>query len=119
MPSMATPRRRTESASSGGSTRAYRGEQLTLRNHDHRSGYGLDVRVTDDTGTTVARERYVVGSQTTKRAFDLCPPGEYTIEVSHGGERADAVTCRLGESAADTVVVECGNGVVSVAVGPL
>ena len=118
MPSTAPPRRRTESVGSSVSTgRAYQGEQLTLRNHDHRSGYELGVHVTDGEGTTVGQERYVVGSETTKRVFDVCPPGEYTVEVSHAGEVTDTVAGRLDESADGTVVVECGNGVVSVTTG--
>jgi len=115
---MATPRRRTESSGSATAAgRAHRGEQLTLRNHDHRSGYELGVHVTDGEGTTVERERFVVGSETTKREFGVCPPGEYTVAVSHAGEVADTVTARLDESATGTVVVECGNGVVSVTTG--
>jgi hypothetical protein len=40
-----------------------------------------------------------------------------TVEVVHAGEFAGTVTTRLDDSREGTVVIECGNGVVTVTEG--
>ena len=117
-PGTATHRQTESAARSPPLGRDYRGEQLTLRNHDASSGYGLTVVVSDPAGPVRARSRFVVGSGTTTRVYDLCEPGEVTVEVRHAGEAVGTVRTELDETPAGTVVVECGNGVVTAASGP-
>lgn len=119
MPSTDATHRQTEStAVAEQPARAYRGEQLTIHNHDERTGYGLTVRVTAADGHVLERTGYYVGSGTTKRVFDVCEGGEVTIDVVHAGEAVGSVTTPLDDTPGGTAVIECGNGVVTVTTGP-
>lgn len=116
---MDTTHRQTEStAVAEQPTRAYRGEQLTIRNHDERTGYGLTVRVTAADGRVLERTGYYVGSGTTKRVFDICDGGDVTVDVVHAGETVGSVRTRLDDTPTGTALIECGNGVVTVTSGP-
>lgn len=119
MPSTEATHRRTEStATTGPPAREYRGEQLTIRNHDERSGYGLTVRVIAADGNVLERNGHYVGSGTTKRVFDIADGGEVTVDVMHAGASVGSVTTHLDGTPEGTVVVDCGNGVVTVTAGP-
>lgn len=118
MPSITSPHRRTESTARGGPADPdYRGEQLTIRNHDDGTGYGLTLGVTDDDGRVLVRTSYFVGAGTTKRVFDLCEPGEVTVEARHAGRSAGSVTTHVDDSPERTVVIECGDGAVTTRAG--
>lgn len=119
VPSIDATHRQTEStAVAEQPARAYRGEQLTIRNHDERTGYGLTLRVTTVDGDVLERTGYYVGSGTTKRVFDRWDAGEVTVDVVHAGESVGSVTTQLDDTSAGTVVIECGNGAVTVTSGP-
>lgn len=64
------------------------------------------------------RTRYFVGSDTTKRVFALCEPGEVTVEVFHAGERAATIKHTVDDTPGGTVVVECADGTVHATTGP-
>jgi hypothetical protein len=117
MPASMATHRRTESITRTADDAAYRGEHLTLRNHDERTGYGITLRVSDADGRVLERTGYYLGSGTTKRVYDVADVGPVTVEVVHAGEFAGAVTTRLDDSREGTVVIECGNGVVTVTEG--
>lgn len=95
---------------------AYRGEQVTLRNRDDRTGYGLTLRVTRPDGDHVDRRDVYLGAGTTTRLFDVCDPGPVCLMVAHAGRPADAVEARLDGSQDGSVLVECGRGVVAATV---
>lgn len=118
MPATAIPHRRTESvARCAPRAHDYRGEHLTLRNLDPKGGYGLTVRLRDSAGRREPND-YFLGSNTTKRVFDCCEPGEVTVEVFHAGERAATLTTTVDDTPSGTAVVECARGVVTARTGP-
>jgi hypothetical protein len=110
--------RQTESAAGrapAGTT--YRGEQVTLHNHDHRTGYGLGIRLSRPDGTVIERTDHYLGSGTTTRLFGICDPGPVHLEVAHAGRTVAETAGHLDDSPAGTVRIECGNGVVTATIG--
>jgi hypothetical protein len=118
MPTVSSHHRRTESAARATPAGTdYRGEHVTLRNHDHRSGYGLTICLRRPGGRVIERTDYYLGSGTTKRLFDVAAPGPVHAEVVHAGNSIAETACRLDDTPAGTIVVECGNGVVTATAG--
>ncbi len=118
MQSVSSPHRRTESVARASTAGAdYRGEHVTLRNHDDRSGYGLTICLRRPGGRVLERTDYYLGSGTTKRLFDVAAPGPVHVEVVHAGRPVAETACRLDETPDGTIVVECGNGVVTATAG--
>lgn len=77
----------------------------------------MTVAVSALDGSQLDRQGYFLGADTTKRVFDLVDSREVRVEVWHAGQRADAVTARVGDTPERTVVVDCGNGVVTAVAG--
>jgi hypothetical protein len=90
-------------------------EDLAVRNYDLDRSRAITVTVRSrDTGETRLADRFDLEPAGTAAA-DL-PAGTYEVVVETGGDRATAV-CEVGPSPFESVVVEAGNGVVSVSQG--
>jgi hypothetical protein len=107
-----------------------RSEQLHLRNYDESRRYRLTVSVSRP-GTPVEHEAtYELDPGDATSELEIAPPGRYEVRVSGtfrpaGRERADGTVgadgttanCNVGDRPQQTVVVECGNGIVAVSEG--
>ena len=88
-------------------------EDVLIRNYDFQWGYDLEVAVTDADGEPVHDERYYLQPGETKSEFELFGSGEHEVQVVLDNRRT--VTARVGiGGATDGVLVELGNGAVSV-----
>lgn len=90
-----------------------RSEDLLLRNHDFQWGYDVEVEVRDDDGV-VFEKRYYLQPGGARSVLDLLPAGEYTVRVVLDNRREVTRECRVGDGADQGVLVELGNGAVSV-----
>jgi hypothetical protein len=88
-------------------------EQLHLRNYDQAAGYDLNIRLRRD-GRCAVDQRLYLQPGGIRCLGKLVPPGEWQVVVSLSGKQPTRERCSLGPSIAQTVVIECGNGVVAV-----
>jgi hypothetical protein len=107
-------------------------EDVLIRNHDFQWGYDLelsvvaadgsgaeDVDVADADGSAVVdgrpvhEERYYLQPGATRSEFDVFESGEYEVRVVLDGCRTDAARVSV-DHAEDGVLIELGNGAVSV-----
>lgn len=94
-----------------------RTEDIHVRSYDHRWSYDLDVEVRTRDGIQVFRERYYVAPGQSTSELNALPSGEHEITVTVDDDRCERVQCRIGDSPDHTVVIEVGNGVLSVSEG--
>lgn len=92
--------------------------ELCLRNHDAERTYELAVAAVNLDNPTQYQRAYTLQPGDIQRERGLFLPGTYNLAVTLDGGNREAVTCRLSEHPADTVLVECGNGVLSVTPEP-
>jgi hypothetical protein len=88
-------------------------EHIYCRNHDHTSGY--DLKITIRRMDTVAfDERLYLQTGCLRTLSDVVPSGTWQVSVSLDRQTTQTAVCSVGPSREQTVVVECGNGAVSV-----
>jgi hypothetical protein len=102
---------RAEHAQAGTDT-----EDVHIRNYDGREAHSLHVRMVGDNGV-VFEERYRLAPGGAESELGVVPAGEYDVEVELDGLRRRAGRCAVGEGPEHTVLVEMGNGTVSVTEG--
>jgi hypothetical protein len=107
--------RETAAVRSDGSVRRVDSEDVHVRNYDARETHRLGVRAVGG-GRTVERT-YRVGPGATESERDALPPGEYDVEVELDGLRRWTGHCRVDEGPEHTVLIEVGNGLVSITEG--
>lgn len=91
---------------------------LCLRNHDVERAYEVTVRAVNLDDREQVRRSYALRPGDLRRELGAFPPGRYNVAVTLDAGARETVTCRLSEHPADTVLVECGNGVLSVTTDP-
>lgn len=92
-------------------------EHVHLRNHDHQWGYDLALEVVDADGRAVFEDRYYLQPGQTESELDALPAGEYEIRATLDNLQEATLECRIGPDPEHTVVVEMGNGVLSLTAG--
>lgn len=92
-------------------------DAVLVRSYDHRRAYDLDVAVASTTGERVFRERFYLLPGHTERVPSVGPTGEYTVRVVLDNDRERETDCELGGSPERTLVIEVGNGSVSLTDG--
>jgi hypothetical protein len=104
-------------------------EQLHLRNYDESRQYRLTVSVRQPNGGPEYEATYELAPSDVGSELEIVPPGRYEVHVSgsfrpvgeqshHAAGRDEATaSCNVGDRPPQTVVVECGNGVVTVSEG--
>jgi hypothetical protein len=100
---------------SGRTVRSVESEDVHLRNYDARETHHLWLRAAGEDRTV--ERTYRLGPGTTESETDLLPPGEYDVEVELDGLRRWAGRCRVDDGPEHTVLVEVGNGLVSITEG--
>jgi hypothetical protein len=94
-----------------------RTEDVHIRSYDHWRSYDIRVEIRTRDGIPVFERRYDVAPGRSTGELDTLPDGEYEIVVTAGDDRCERVQCRIGASPDHTVVIEVGNGVLSVTKG--
>jgi hypothetical protein len=105
-------------------------EQLHLRNYDESRRYRLTVSVSRPGAPPEHEATYELDPGDAASELEIAPPGRYDVRVSGsfrpaGPTRADGTagtkevtaSCNVGDRPPQTIVVECGNGLVAVSEG--
>lgn len=92
-------------------------EQVHIRNHDHRVGYDLNLEIVDAGGQRVFENRYYLQPGQIESELEALPPSEYEIRATLDNLRMETLQCRIGPEPEHTLVVEMGNGVLSLTQG--
>lgn len=99
-----------------GPSRAPETEDVLIRNHDFQRGYDLEIAATGADGEGVHDERFYLQPGETRSVFDAFDPGVYEVRVVLDGRRTASARVRIDDPT-DGVLVEVGNGTVSVHAG--
>ena len=91
--------------------------KLVLRSYDHQRSYDIEVTITDQGGTQVFQDRFVLFPGATESVSDLIPSGTFSITVSANAAQERTLETRLDSSPERTAVVEVGNGILSLTAG--
>jgi hypothetical protein len=90
---------------------------LQLRNYDDQA-YAVEVVVRDEADDSLALERiYDLAPGECRAERDVLARGSYEVTAGTASGKRDGATCRVGEAPTETVTVEVGNHVVTVADG--
>ena len=105
-------------------------EQLHLRNYDESRCYRLTVSLSRPEGGPEHESTHELGPGEVSSELEIVPPGRYEVEVSasfrpangthpdgSAGTHEETTDCNVGDRPPQTIVVECGNGVVAVSEG--
>lgn len=109
-----------ESGRSGGSTGREDvpvTEALLIRSYDHQSAYDVEVELIDEDGLALFRESHYLLPGHTHSVTDGIPPGEYRAIVTLDNELERDARCRIGPSPEHGLVIEVGNGALSLTEG--
>jgi hypothetical protein len=93
-----------------------RSEEVHIRNFDVERTYSLTLTLRDEDGLVFAN-RYHLKPGKAVSELDRLPPGKYVVHAKLNGRRHEFAVCEINESPAKTVLVELGNGTVSVTEG--
>ena len=88
-------------------------EQIYCRNYDPTSGYDLNISIRR-LDTIAFDERLYRQPGRLRTLSDVVPSGTWQVSVSLDRQTARTAVCSIGPSSEQTVVVECGNGTLSV-----
>ena len=88
-------------------------EDLLIRNHDFQWGYDVEVEVRDEDGP-VHEARYYLQSGGTRSEGALLPAGVYHVRVVLDNDRTGSARCHVDDAGDAGILVELGNGAVSV-----
>ena len=119
----------TTTTRKGGAVRT-RCEQLHLRNYDEDRTYRQTVSVSRAEEPPEHEATYELAPGETESELEIIPPERYEVHVSGSfrpapgehpngtaGSDTAASSCNVGDRAPQTIVLECGNGIVSVSEG--
>ncbi|MFB6301225.1 MAG: hypothetical protein ABEH65_13310 [Halobacteriales archaeon] len=121
-----SPQRRTESRSrqavlddrrSIDSETRSASEEILIRSYDHRWAYDLEIEAVDAAGESIYRKRYYLQPGQIEGVRNELPTGEYELWITLDNTHHKTVDCRIGSAPEDTVVIEIGNGTMSITQG--
>ncbi|MFB6361230.1 MAG: hypothetical protein ABEH59_07890 [Halobacteriales archaeon] len=92
-------------------------EDIHIRNFDHQWGYDLAIEAVDEDGETVLEKRYYLQSGRVESELDVLPAGEYEIEATLDNLKQETLWCRIDDDPEHGVVIEVGNGALSLTEG--
>jgi hypothetical protein len=107
--------RETAAMRSSRTVRGVETEDVLLRNYDALETHYLQLRAVGEDRTV--ERTYRLGPGTVESETDVLPAGEYHVEVEIDGPRRWAGHCRVDDGPEQTVLVEVGNGLVSITEG--
>lgn len=88
-----------------------------VSNHDHQWGYDIAIDVVDEAGETVFEKRYYLQAGREVSELDALPPGEYEVRALMDNLQEKVLQCRIGPAPEQTVLIEVGNGALSLSQG--
>lgn len=106
-------------------------EQLYLRNYDRKRHYQLKLSISRPDHPAGYSAVYELSPEEVVSERELLPPGKYDIAITASfqatgddavraaGDVEASAVCNVGDRPPQTVVIECGNGIVSIAEGLL
>jgi hypothetical protein len=123
-----TARSTVSNATGGGPDVRPRVEQLHIRNYDEDRRYRLELSISRPGYPPSHETTYELAPDNVLSELQVVPPGRYDVTVegsfqpvgnapTDAGTSNDTAVCNVGDRAPQTIVVECGNGVVSVSEG--
>lgn len=92
-------------------------EDIHVRNYDHQWGYDLSIKVTDAESDVVFVKRYYLPPGRVESELDALPSGEYEIEATLDNLKQATLTCRIDDDPEHSLVIEIGNGALSLTEG--
>lgn len=92
-------------------------EEILLRNYDHQWGYDIELDVLDANGNSVYEKQWYLPPGQVGTEMDALPSGEYEVRVTLDNHKQETLVCSIDATAGNTVVIEVGNGVMSVTEG--
>lgn len=90
-------------------------EDIHLRNHDLREGY--DIELTFDGPSRTINRRYYLQPGRAESYRDVVPTGTYEVRATLDNQPVSTRRCRIGDDPARTVLIEVGNGVLTLTEG--
>lgn len=93
-----------------------RSEEIHIRNFDIERTHNLTLKVRDSQGLAFAT-RYQLTPGKTASEIGQLPPGEYEVSVELNNQRRQTTRCEVDRTLDKTILVEVGNGTVSVTEG--
>mgnify|MGYP000548434929 CR=1 FL=1 len=113
----AHPPRASDSATPSDSDASAHSEDVHVRSYAHQVGYDLELEVVDPDGSVAFEGRYYLQPGAIESEVDVVPEGEYEVRAVLDGDRETVSRCRIGSDPEETVVVEVGNGILSLTQG--
>jgi hypothetical protein len=92
-------------------------EAVHVRSHDHEWAYDLDLEIAALDGEVVFQRRYYLQPGASRSEVGDLPDGEYEVRAILDNEHREVRRCRIDATTEGTVVVEIGNGVLSLTQG--
>lgn len=93
------------------------GADIHLRNYDHEWGYDLDVEVVADDDEPVFAKRYYLQPGRVECEIETLPAGRVEVRATLDNRQRVTRRCRVGPGLDQTVVIEVGNGALSLTQG--
>lgn len=97
--------------------RTLNSEDVHVRSYAHRETYDLRIDVLDPDGDVALSESYALEPGAVKSEINALPAGAYEVRAILDGDRRETRYCRVDDSPAGTIVIEVGNGVLSLTEG--
>lgn len=94
-----------------------RREDVHIRNYDFRQGYDLDLTVSTETGTSVLDGRFYFQPGAFRSLENTLEPGRYEVTVRLDDGDPETTTCEVDDEPDGGLLIELGNGQVSVTEG--
>lgn len=98
-------------------SQSIRGQDLHIRNYDHRWGYDLYLEVVNEDGVQLFQKRYYLQPGRIESEFDVLPSGEHEVRATLDDSERTVQRIEIDDSPEHTVVIEVGNGALSVTEG--
>lgn len=92
-------------------------EDLFIRSYDHRLSYDIDVEVRTPDGQVVFQNRYYLLPGHIASETNVLPNSEVLVDVALDNEPEASVRCEIDEQPEHTVMIEVGNGALSLTQG--
>ncbi|WP_435185014.1 hypothetical protein [Halobellus sp. EA9] len=97
--------------------RTLNSEDVHVRSYAHETTYELDLEVRAPDGDVAFETTYALEPGALRSEINALPTGAYEVRATLGDERSRTLRCLIDDSPDGTVLVEVGNGVLSLTEG--
>lgn len=97
--------------------RTLNSEDVHVRSYAHRETYELELEVIGADGEVALAETYALAPGAVKSEVNALPAGTYEVRATLDDDRSETRSCRVDDSPAGTILIEVGNGVLSLTEG--